>query len=570
MIWHQKMSSEKGLLAALVSVAFIVFLAKLNVANLYQINWDEFYFLSKVYEYLRGDLSQVLQTYYVHFFTWLPLVSDNEAEQIVAARFVMVVFQGLTGLCLYRIGRHYFHRSSSLFAVLAYFSVSYVLFLGADFRADPIAGFFSVAAVDLLHGIKRGWMYPVGAAVSMAIALLVTIKSAYYLAVLGLLFFVAYFESGRNIRVLGCAIFAACVGILVLGILYWFHQDSIGAVSKESGAVLSGAYKKVIASQAFFPRWSFFLESIKKDGLYWVLWVAGFALLLREVYLPKLLGRAQSCALLVMSLPLLTFLFYRNAFPYFYAFILATPSLLIGLAWERLVFAGVKWGRLTAKALLALVAFVVLFMGTVTPYKKNMHAQYEMLSVIHQLFPEPVSYIDRCSMVSSYKKEGFFMSTWGTENYRDANEAVFAKIIENSEPKFLLANKQQLNISIPDEIRRRVFHGKYELLKEDLKVLRDNYIPHWGSLYVAGKYIEVKEPEVAYDLNVLIEGNYTFEAAVSAKLNGEELRPGSIVYLKKGIHKFSSEKSALYVFRWGRYLPKPQSPPMRDFLFAGF
>lgn len=87
---------------------------------------------------------------------------------------------------------------------------------------------------------------------------------------------------------------------------------------------------------------------------------------------------------------------------------------------------------------------------------------------------------------------------------------------------------------------------------------------------MAGKYIEVKEPEVAYDLNVLIEGNYTFEAAVSAKLNGEELRPGSIVYLKKGIHKFSSEKSALYVFRWGRYLPKPQSPPMRDFLFAGF
>src|SRR5262249_30472793 len=48
------------------------------------INWDEFLFLSKIHDYRRGDLASPLQTFYVHFFAWLPLVPGNEVTQVIA------------------------------------------------------------------------------------------------------------------------------------------------------------------------------------------------------------------------------------------------------------------------------------------------------------------------------------------------------------------------------------------------------------------------------------------------------------------------------------------------------
>lgn len=566
---QEKQSGDKFFLV-LLAVACLVFLAKLNIANLYQINWDEFFFLSKVYDYLRGGLGQALQTFHVHFFTWLPLVSDNEAKQIVAARFVMVVFQGLSGLCIYRIARHFFQRSSSLFAALAYFSVNYVLLLGADFRSDPIAGFFSIAAIDLLLNMRRGWGYAVGAAVSSAIALMITIKASFYLPVLGLIYLITVWNSGNKIRMLSQGVAATVVGVVAVGTLYWFHLSSIGGVSEPSGTIVESSYQKTITSQTFFPRWQFFAESLKKDVLFWVLWAVGFVMIAWEWVSQQRLDRIQSSILLVMGLPITTFLFYRNAFPYYYAFILMTPSVLIGMVWERLALEDMSLLKITARMLLAVVVVIVLYSGFVTPFKKNMHAQEQMLSVIHELFPSPVSYIDRCSMVSTYKKEGFFMSTWGTENYRAQGKPIFEKIIEKEQPKFLLANKQQLNIRIPDDLRQRIFHQDYDLLREDLKILRSNYIPHWGNLYVPGKYIEIEETQETYELTVMIEGDYTLEAQVAAVLNGKALSPGSTVYLKKGTHKFSSDQKGLYVFRWGDHLPVPTTKPLSNFLFYGF
>jgi len=55
-----------------------------------QINWDEFWFLSRLYQYREGALSASLQTFYVHLFAWLPHVSDNVIGRIVSARVLML------------------------------------------------------------------------------------------------------------------------------------------------------------------------------------------------------------------------------------------------------------------------------------------------------------------------------------------------------------------------------------------------------------------------------------------------------------------------------------------------
>ena len=192
------------------------------------------------------------------------------------------------------------------------------------------------------------------------------------------------------------------------------------------------------------------------------------------------------------------------------------------------------------------------------------------MTVIHQLFPEPVHYIDRCSMVSSFKKEGFFMSTWGTENYREAGEPIFSDIIEEQQPKFLLANKLQLDLGLPDEVRNKVIHPNYDFFEEDLNALRENYIPHWGKLYVAGKYVVVDEPVKDYDVNIKIEGKYTYEGRHSLELNGQQLMPGQVVLLKKGLYVLKAKEAGSYVFRWGDHLGVPTKNPVDGTLFSGF
>ena len=71
---------EKLLLLAVA----LVLLLKLHLLFVTNVNWDEFFYLAKVHDYLRGALAIPLQTFHIHAFTWLPWVAENEVEQIIA------------------------------------------------------------------------------------------------------------------------------------------------------------------------------------------------------------------------------------------------------------------------------------------------------------------------------------------------------------------------------------------------------------------------------------------------------------------------------------------------------
>ncbi len=94
-----------------------VLLLRLRLVFLLNVNWDEFLYLAQVHRYLRGELAEQFQVFHVHLFAWLPLVSDNEVSQILAAR---VVLYGLgLGSCTltYLIARQYLNAIGGLFAV---------------------------------------------------------------------------------------------------------------------------------------------------------------------------------------------------------------------------------------------------------------------------------------------------------------------------------------------------------------------------------------------------------------------------------------------------------------------
>jgi len=562
--------SWDGFFNYFVIISLLTFLVKLNIANLYQINWDEFYFLSKIHDYQRGDLGQVLQTFHVHFFWWLPTISENEASQVVAARFVMVIFQALTAFFLFRIARKFFLKSSSFFAVIIYFSINNVLLLGGDFRVDPIATCLLMLSLDLTLSLSRGYVSSVAIGALVSLSMLLTIKSAFYLPTIGLVCLVGM-HSRIDLKLrIQQAVVIIISAVVTFFVFYLIHKASLDVVSEEAKGVILSSFQKTISSQNFFPRWFFFVESIKKDILFWLFITMGFLFLINETIYQKKFSRDKCIKLLVMLLPALTLLFYRNAFPYYYGFSLATTALLAAIVWEKILTLRSNVGVVVNRLVLVLIAGIILYTGAVIPFNKNMHGQREMLSVIHKLFPEPVNYIDRCSMVSSYMKKGFFMSTWGTENYRKKHFPVFEDIVSESQPKFVLANKGQLDLVIPSHIRKQIIPKNYDLFFEDLQVLRDNYIPHWGKLYVAGKYIIVDKPEIRKEFSVMIEGMYTLEAKRGVYLDGKKLGVNEVVFLGKGTHSLKVDEKGIYTFRWGDNLEKPNFTLGAGSLFNGF
>lgn len=541
---------------------------KLNIAYLYQINWDEFAFLAHVHDHFRNRLAGALQTFHVHFFGWLAGIG-GEIEQIRAARWVMVALQAGTGLLLYRIGRRFFSVPAALFAVLLYFSVRNVLLLGADFRADPIATFLLVLCVERVLALGRGYAAPIAAGAAAGLALLITIKSALYAPVVGLLFLIGLVEArGRALRI-GQGAMALAATAVTFGALYLLHRYSIGSVT-DAADMATRAYGKTVGSQGFFPRWNYFAESLRTDALFWVFLAGGLVLALRFVLAPGLLKRADALRLLVLFLPALTFLFYRNAFPYYWAFALAGPALLAGLVWEYLEQRMGRIGQLANRGALVAVAALVLYAGFAIPFQKNLHVQRQFLDVVHSLFPEPVPYVDRCAMVGSFPHTGFFMSTWGMEAYRARGRPVFADLLRREQPVFIVANNLPLDVGVPDEVRRRYLDPAYDLLPADLAVLRDNYVHHWGPLYVAGKRVEVKSAGEAERFEVLVAGTYTLEAAEAARIDGDAVAPGAAVMLAQGMHELAADVPGGYLLRWGDNLEVPDQLPPRKALFTGF
>lgn len=145
-----------------------------------QINWDEYYFLSRIHEYGRGELHDVLQTFHVHLFYWLILISGGEIDQIVMARLAMLGLGAGTLAMIFLIARRFTSTGAALFAVAAYVTSSNIIVHGASFRFDPIATFLLMSALALLMLSGMRWYHAAAAGVLIALAGLITIKSVFF------------------------------------------------------------------------------------------------------------------------------------------------------------------------------------------------------------------------------------------------------------------------------------------------------------------------------------------------------------------------------------------------------
>ena len=178
------------------------------------------------------------------------------------------------------------------------------------------------------------------------------------------------------------------------------------------------------------------------------------------------------------------------------------------------------------------------------------------------MFPEPTPYIDRNSMISSYPKCGFFMSSWGIEAYRLKGKPIFDQVLEECEPKFLIANSYQLESAMSAMSSEQ---NPYSLFDQDAIVLRANFIHHWGGIWVAGKSFRPDISPITFD--IVVEGFYTVESSEPATVDGQQYKGGDYIFLSKGSHVINSSPHQI-TLRFGRDLLRPEFAPTSPIYFS--
>lgn len=550
-------------LCALVVATLALELRLLFTLN---VNWDEFHFLSRIYELRRDALPQRLQTFHVHLFGWLSQVASHEMDQIFAARTALFALGLGSRAFVYAIARRFLGVPAALTALLAYCSFSYVLHHGASFRFDPMLSFLTLLATWLLLGGNGGLVRPALAGLALALSSMISLKTAFQAPVVGVVLLLA----GVSARVRRASILAASF-VVGFAALYAVHAALVSApAGGDAGAFLGRIATSFLVSE-LFPRAEYLTQSFRWDLPVWLLGLAGLAVVCaRVLHGADAVARRQAGLLLAFALPLLSLVAYRNAFPYFYPFILAPAVVLCGVpvdAWRNRFR-----GRAALRDGAVLVAALLVFSGALrfgwAHRKDETLAQRELIELVHELFPVATPYIDRCAMIATYPKAGMFLSKWGLADYREAGRPVFDALIRSQRPQFVIANVPALKVE-PALVARTP--PAERLLEPDRRVLRDNYLWHWSSLMVAGKTFELARGEDARSFEILIPGPYTVEAAGAVWVDEVLRAPRSVVTLGEGVHTIAPQAGPARVrLRFGDNLRRPRRRPVGQPIFTGF
>jgi hypothetical protein len=522
-------------------------------------NWDEYYYLALIYDFQRGELTKAPQTFHVYPFFWLPRISGNELWQVEVGRLCMLAMFSGTCLLTYATARAFASRLASAFAVLVLVSLPDIIIHAASFRADPMAAFLTMTCVAILARSKLDTRWLIVAGGSLVLALLVTIKIALFAPTLAALALWRWADSTDRPALAKRFAVSAVVSVFAFGILFFIHQQAIGieqvATSKR---MIESAAQTTLADHDTLALKFLFRQSLTSSvQIIFLLLASGTAIWIALRARAIKNERFRALLLLAIASPIVSIFFYRNAFPYFYPFILP-PAMILVAWWVDRVGFGAR--------LVAFLAAIMLVGGASAAwmqYYRSQDMQQQVVHAVHEIFPEPVHYIDRNSMIASFPKRGIFMSTWGLTSYAEAGQPIYEPILAKDIVPLLLLNSQALKEAVGDDLTNEPI---VTLLEPDRQILRDNYIPHSGPIWLAGKQLNLGPTEQR--LNFAVPGGYTVEARSGILFDGKPLPPGAFVQISRGAHLLRSEQAQQVTLRWGNGLARPIIKPTQHGLYG--
>jgi hypothetical protein len=518
---------------AIVALALVILL-QVELVFGKSINWDEYFHFSQIHQHLRGEDVQWLQTPHVWLFGWVPGLPGGVTDHIQLIRLLILPFEVLTALAIFDSARRLSGRDAGLVCTLAYLTGGYIFLQGFALRADMIAAGLLMSALWTFMWRPLKALEIAAIALLTGLALVATIKSALYApAFLGVVIMrrreLFAWNAGTKRLVVGAML--GLGAIVLIGLATGYAFDVLHLARNSARRMFSAG---------FFPQWKYLSAQMKFGPFLSLMLVAALpALFLERKRQPHAL------ALVCFLLPLLSIAVYRNAYPYFFGFIFA-PA-MIALA---------PVARIAARWLGSSVLAVILLLNAYYLWhyedRSVIERQREIQAGIREIFPQPVRQIDDVAFVSDFPRAiRRFASGWALAGYRERGRPDYERAMRIEPVPLLLRQGYALEQVTPDPADERA------LLPRDTQALADNYIQHWGFVYVPGKRIAAGTG--TGEIEILAPGPYTVEGA-QIELDGLRLAPGDVVDLAKGKHRIVPPAQGETILRYGDHLPRPSRP----------
>ncbi len=532
----------KGLSLTTLAVAAIVLTVLMQVELVFgkSVNWDEYLHYSLIHKHFRGEDVQWLQTPFVQLYGWVPGLPGSTVDHIQLIRLMQLPFELLTLAVIFDSVRRMAGKHVALVTTLAYLTGGYIFLHAFALRADIIATALFMAAL---------W-----------IALWRPLRLAEIAAVL-VLGALAYVATIKTVLLA-----PAFLGVLLMRReeLPWLTNRLILAIAGGSAAVLGALAFSGISpqlSQIAASSWNWmFSAGLFPQGVYLSRQILNSVILAVLVLLtPMLLWKGRKTiphagALACFLLPVLSVAIYRNSYPYYYCFIMAPAMISLAPA----VKAGMD--RYGGKAL---VLFLVLNAAVLSLMQdRSVTANQQAIEAgVREIFPQPVHYIDEAGVIGDYPRTiARFSSGWALAGYRAQGIPQYTNRITELPTPMLIRNTYALDrIDEPEQ-------DGASLLPEDARTLSENFVQHWGEVYVAGRHVAAgTAPET---IMIYAPGPYTVEEAALV-IDGLDHQPGDVVTLAQGEHDVIPSPYADATLRYGDHLPRPDHPwPDGDFFTA--
>lgn len=509
---------ERMLCGTFAAACLVLVGYKLLLVSRLNVNWDEFIYLSAVHAQARDALSQLFQGAHAHLFLWLTALPGDEIDEIRAARLVMVALLAATAWLIWLLGRRWLSGFAAFVPPFIYLSAVPVMQHGGSFRVDSLLAPLLLAALICCTRPAPGGRFDWYGGVLLGVAFALTLKTVLFLpmivAALALRQRTGSLPGDQGPTALagiGKVLLAAfACGVLLL----LMHAMAIAALPTDSvGAYGARVAGKALLDVPLLSQADRLVGYAKWQPLPWLLIALGAAMALMQ----------RRWQVSTLGLALLPILFYRNAFPYFYVVMLAPAAILAGVAVQQL--AAMIAPRTVASVTAVLIGVIAggLIYQAKAPvrvlWEPQQASQRRLLAAVHDIFPQPVNYVDCCAMVSSFRKVNFFMSTWGMEIYRARHSPFMDQTLERSKPSFVLVNSLSLD---PDQ---RLPKG---LLPEDLDRIRRFYPPYWGPIRVAGAEGWWRGSRTL-ELTVPFAGQYRLATDVPVRIDGRLRADGEVI-----------------------------------------
>jgi hypothetical protein len=550
----------------LVLIVLLLLSFAVQVLGVYHrnVNWDEFVFLANIYQVANGYAVGFLQTPYTHLFGWLTRIGGDEITKIILARFLYLLVWIASLAFLYRLGRRLLDPIGALASVVLFALFSYSVAHAASFRIDGLLLPVLLSIALLLTEPTTPRVAAAGALSGVALAL--TVKAILWAPAFAGLVAAGSCERRKRLRPV---LTGAIAGIVTLGgimlVHYWLLSGPDGRARGASLQSLSGMGFGMLMEDGILPRFEVLTQSFLQNMVTWALVIVGFAMTIADLRLNT--ARRNALLLLALALPILSVFFYANAWPYAYLILMPTVCLLAGLAFSRLIGPGRGVRSLAAAVCLATAGLPLVFSAWALRTDQQ-EPQKQILSIVHVLFEEPVPYIDRGGMISSFPRQPIFMSRWGMKRYHEASLSVLASFIRSAHPPLLIVNTPALDVWDKSEIEQ--LHPRSRLLAKDVEALRAAYTPYWGPIYLAGRHWRNLPGGENRSFEIVIPGAYTLIADHEVALDGRLYKPSATLTLEAGPHVLRTvmAESDLRLL-WGRGTTIPAEEPSPLPIYTG-